>query len=249
MVYKEDVQVVVTFLAMLLVSWVVFLRFINIAEFSLFTLLIFMVCWTASAIVSTLHVFTPLVLNFTTISRKLHKNLVHAHVKNMAFVIGNISIWLLLGVVFYFSMQFIGYSLSSASIYIVVGYAAIIAGLYKILSPDHINASNIMSPGLFFSKNWRDGNKGAYSMGAHHALHVVSSYWVLALVLLLAGYANLLLLGILSVTIFAERISSRPVLLSRVLGMCFVVGGIATLFYSPLLFSFIGTQDVIYIAR
>lgn len=249
MVYKEDLHVAVTFILLLFISWLVFLRFVNFIEFNLLTLLIFIIIWLASVTVALLHIHTPLLLTFITVSKRLHKNSIHAYTKNIVFICGYISIWLLLGIVFYFAMQFFGYSLSSASIYIVVGYAAIIAGLYKVISLEHINTPKILSPELFFSKNWRDGHKGAYIMGAHHTFHTASSYWVMVIILLLAGYANLLLLGVLSLTIFAERMSSRPVFLSRVAGICFILAGIGILMYSPLLFSLIANNNVVLIAR
>lgn len=239
MMYKEDVNLVITFLAALFVSWLVFLRFVNVAEFNLLTLSIFIFVWLASVIVAMLPVFTPLILAFSTVSRKIHKRSVHAHIRNTSFVFGYISVWIILSALFYFAMQFFGYILSSASIYIVVGYAAVVAGLYKIISLEHINTPKIMSPELFFSKHWRDGHKGACAMGAHHAAHIISSYWLLVLIMLVAGFANFLLLGILSVTIFLERISSRPVFLSRIAGLCFVVAGIGLLLYAPFFISLV----------
>lgn len=241
MVYREDFQLVVTFLALLFISWLVFLRFAA-AELSTFTLVIFLVAWLASVIVATIHIFTPAVLTFGIVAHRLHRKSARKHTKNSLFVLGHLSAWLFLGVLFYFSMQFFGYSLSSKSLYIVVGYAAIIAGVYKFLSSEHINASRVMSPELFFSKHWRDGHRGAYAMGTHHAVHILSSYWPLTLVLLLAGFSSILLLGLLSATIFAERISTRPVFLSRITGMCFIAGGLAALMYTPLLLSVVGIK-------
>jgi predicted metal-binding membrane protein len=230
---KDDLRLVVTFMCLLLISWLVFLRFAAFGEFTLVTMAVFSVIWVASVFVAMFPVFAPLFLSFSTVSGKVHKRQSHAHVRNASFFAGYIAAWAALGAIFYFTMQFIGYATSSQSIYIAAGYAAIIAGVFKIISTDHINTPKIMSPELFFSKHWRKGHSGACVMGAHHAGHTMSAYWTLVLIMLLAGYVNALLLGAFAATVFAERSSSRPVYFSRVAGACFVGAGLGVLAFTP----------------
>lgn len=237
--YREDLQLAVTFMALLFISWLVFLRFIALTELSLLTLLIFTLVWVSSVTVALMHVFIPFVSTFAVIARSAHKRNLHVYISNLAFLCGYVSFWFSVAAAFYLAMGFFGYSLSSGSIYIVAGYVAIIAGLYKVISRDHIGTPRIMSPHLFFLKNWKDGHGGAFFMGLHYMFHAASSYWLLMILMLLAGYSNILLLGAFTITIFAESNSSKPLFMSRVMGLCFIFVGVTTLFYAPFLMSLV----------
>ena len=206
---------------------------------SSFWVLLFTLVWVSSVTVALMHVFIPFVSTFAVIARSAHKRKLHVYISNLAFLCGYVSFWFSVAAAFYLAMGFFGYSLSSESIYIVAGYVAIIAGLYKVISRDHIGTPRIMSPHLFFLKNWKDGHKGAFFMGLHYMFHAASSYWLLMILMLLAGYSNVLLLGAFTITIFAESNSSKPLFMSRVMGLCFIFVGVTTLFYAPFLMSLV----------
>lgn len=115
---------------------------------------------------------------------------------------------------------------SSAS----VGGAILVgAGLYQMSPLKSQCLSHCQSPLGFLMSRWRDGLRGAFSMGARHGLFCLGCCWALMCVLFAVGVMNLLWVAALALFVLIEKIGPAGVRVARAGGAILIVLGGAML--------------------
>ncbi len=107
-----------------------------------------------------------------------------------------------------------------ASVIVVVA-----AGLYQFTRPKEVCLSHCESPMGFVMHHWRAGRAGAVRMGTRHALYCIGCCWLFMLVLFVVGAMSLLWMGLVSIAIFAEKVGSERLPMSRIIGVILLVFG------------------------
>ena len=80
----------------------------------------------------------------------------------------------------------------------------------------------------FLMTDWREGQFGAFQMGARHGFFCLGCCWALMGVLFVAGIMNLVWVALLTVFVLIEKAGPKGVLLTRAAGVAMVLLGIAT---------------------
>jgi len=103
------------------------------------------------------------------------------------------------------------------------------AGAYQLTRSKAVCLSHCQSPMGFVMQHWRSGRVGAIRMGLRHSVYCLGCCWLLMLVLFVVGAMSLPWMGLVSIMIFAEKVSPPRYPVSRVLGgLLLVFGAIVT---------------------
>ncbi len=100
------------------------------------------------------------------------------------------------------------------------------AGAWQVTRTKEVCLTHCQSPLGFVMGHWRSGARGAWRMGAGHALYCIGCCWLFMLVLFVTGAMSLVWMGAISLAIFVEKIGWRPVLVSRGIGVLLVAAGV-----------------------
>jgi predicted metal-binding membrane protein len=104
------------------------------------------------------------------------------------------------------------------------------AGAYQLSPLKSACLNQCRSPLGFLMNEWRDGPKGALSMGLRHGAYCLGCCWMLMALLFVLGVMNLLWIAALSAFVLAEKIVPGSRWLSRSSGVLLMVWGIVLLF-------------------
>ena len=103
----------------------------------------------------------------------------------------------------------------------------IAAGVYQVTRTKEVCLTHCQTPMSFVTLHWRSGRLGSVRMGLRHAAYCLGCCWLFMIALFVAGAMSLVWMGVLSVAIFAEKLTTRPVAVSRGIGVVLlIVGGL-----------------------
>jgi len=85
------------------------------------------------------------------------------------------------------------------------------------------------SPLGFLTTEWREGARGALTMGLRHGAYCVGCCWVLMSLLFVAGVMNLLWIAAITVFVLVEKIVPRGDVVGRIAGGVLVGVGLMLL--------------------
>lgn len=114
------------------------------------------------------------------------------------------------------------------------GLLVMASGVYQFSALKDYCLTQCRSPLTFFLAHWRDGLRGAVSLGVHHGAHCIGCCWALMALMLLGGTMSLGWTAALSVVMLLEKAIPGGRILSRIVGITLIVGG-AVLIGSPLI--------------
>ena len=100
------------------------------------------------------------------------------------------------------------------------------AGVYQLTPAKSACLRHCQSPLGFLMSNWRDGARGAVSMGMRHGLYCLGCCWAAMGVLFVVGVMNLAWVGLLTVFILLERFGRAGMLAARVGGIVMLAAGV-----------------------
>lgn len=109
---------------------------------------------------------------------------------------------------------------------ILASVLLIIAGIYQWTPLRDACMSHCRSPFGFFLSNWREGTRGAYTMGVRHGVYCVGCCWAIMALALVFGVMNLLWMALVIVFLLLERANFFGLWMSRVAGTLLAVWGI-----------------------
>ena len=83
------------------------------------------------------------------------------------------------------------------------------------------------NPLAFFMAHWRDGARGALSMGVHHGMICIGCCWALMLLMFAAGTMNLVWVAGLGLAMLLEKVLPGADRMGRLGGIALILAGIA----------------------
>jgi predicted metal-binding membrane protein len=154
--------------------------------------------------------------------------------KTAAFIGTYLMVWTLTGIFLLVIWSTVMNSLlimySSRDIEIVAGIMLLISGIYQFSSLKRKCLGYCESPLAFFMKRWK-GNKlrSGLTMGFYHGLYCLGCCWPYFLLMIALGWMNIFWMGLFAGIIFAEKIWTKGIYVSKATGIVFVIIGILTM--------------------
>ena len=112
---------------------------------------------------------------------------------------------------------------------IVYGIILMAAGAYQFSPLKSKCLGYCESPMSFFMRRWKSGTVGAVKMGTYHGLYCLGCCWPYFLLMVALGLMNLLWMGVFAGIIFAEKVWSRGILISKAVGIGLIIIGLFTI--------------------
>jgi predicted metal-binding membrane protein len=153
---------------------------------------------------------TPMILTFATINRRRRER-GQTYVPTAAFAVGYLVAWggfSLIATATQWGLEqaaLLSPMMTAASPLLGAGLC-LAAGVYQFTPLKYACLEHCRSPFDFILNQWRDGARGALSMGVRHGLFCVGCCWVLMALLFVGGVMNLLWIAALAVFVFAEKL-------------------------------------------
>ena len=195
--------------------------------------LLFLPVWVSMMAAMMFPSVVPMVSLFSAVGRS-RRSAGGSAVPTWVFLAGYLAVWSLFGAGAYLlslavpAVGMAGPGLLTHSP-LVGGVVLVLAGLYQWSPLKGVCLRHCRSPLGFLLHSWRDGYRGAFSMGFTHGGYCVGCCWGLMVVLFAVGLMNLGWMVLLAAVIFAEKIVRRGPLIGRLAGFGLVVFGLTTL--------------------
>jgi len=106
------------------------------------------------------------------------------------------------------------------------GLVFLLAGVYQLTPLKQSCLHHCRSPFGFLFSRWRDGWRGALSMGAEHGAFCLGCCWLLMALLFVVGVMNLLWVAALTLFVFGEKLLRGGVWIARISGVAMAAYGI-----------------------
>ena len=175
----------------------------------------------------------PVMLLILTVYRRRGGS--DARISGALFVIGYLMIWVAFsavataGQVLLHRAALLTPEMSSRST-LVAGAILIIAGVYQWLPIKSACLTHCRSPLGFLTTHWRDGARGALSMGLGHGWFCVGCCWTLMALLFVVGVMNLLWVALIAAFVLLEKLTPAGPVVGRVAGVLLIAWGAYLLF-------------------
>lgn len=151
----------------------------------------------------------PMILNFSAIQAR-RRSSGRPYVPVSVFAAAYILVWVIFGLL---ALGFAAGTdvLAERSDWLMSNWARIAgtllvaAGVYQLTPLKHHCLHKCRSPIAFLLEHWRDGWRGAFTMGFRHGLYCAGCCWLLFVIIVPLGVMNLLAMGAIGVLIFAEK--------------------------------------------
>jgi predicted metal-binding membrane protein len=88
-----------------------------------------------------------------------------------------------------------------------VAPTALAAAAYQLAPLKQVCLKHCRGPLSFFLQHWRDGIRGALTMGTRHGTYCVGCCWLLMLVLLVLGVMSITWMAVVSIAIAIEKLT------------------------------------------
>ena len=112
---------------------------------------------------------------------------------------------------------------------IVYGILLLISGAYQFTPLKTTCIRYCESPLSFFMRRWKSGTDGAIKMGIYHGLYCLGCCWPYFLLMVAMGWMNILWMGLFAGIIFAEKVWSKGIYVSKTAGIILIVLGLTTI--------------------
>ncbi len=99
------------------------------------------------------------------------------------------------------------------------------AGIFQWSSLKYACLSHCRTPLGFIMTEWREGTKGALTMGLRHGAFCLGCCWVLMALLFVLGVMNLLWIAALAGFVLVEKIAPAGHWVSRMSGVVLMIWG------------------------
>jgi len=105
----------------------------------------------------------------------------------------------------------------------------IAAGVYQWLPVKQSCLRHCRSPLGFLTTSWKEGPRGAVTMGITHGAFCVGCCWMLMALLFVAGVMNIVWVAALSAVVLLEKIVPAGPVIARVAGILLIAAGVSLL--------------------
>ena len=99
------------------------------------------------------------------------------------------------------------------------------AGIFQWSPLKYACLSHCRTPLGFIMTEWREGTKGALTMGLRHGAFCLGCCWVLMALLFVLGVMNLLWIAALAGFVLIEKIAPAGLWVSRISGVVLMIWG------------------------
>jgi predicted metal-binding membrane protein len=83
----------------------------------------------------------------------------------------------------------------------------------------------------FLLDSWREGYLGAFRMGIKHGLFCLGCCWLLFIILFPLGVMNVTIMAVITVLIFAEKVSPIGWRIARVAAIVLIIYGVVVILF------------------
>jgi predicted metal-binding membrane protein len=111
----------------------------------------------------------------------------------------------------------------------IAGALLVGAGVYQLTPLKRVCLARCRTPLSFMLSYWREGRRGAMSMGLRHGLYCLGCCWVLFVVLFSLGVMNAVAMLAVTALIFAEKVLPRGELVARAAAVMLVAYGVVAI--------------------
>ncbi|MGZ3662975.1 MAG: DUF2182 domain-containing protein [Ktedonobacterales bacterium] len=194
---------------------------------------LFLAIWVAMMVAMMFPSAASMILMFATVSAGKRQR-AQAFVPTWVFVSGYLLVWALFGVAAYI-IAAVADQLAGQSMWLmenaarIGGLILVIAGLYQLSPLKNVCLTKCRTPTQFILTSWRDGYGGALRMGLEHGLYCLGCCWLLFVILFPLGMMNIVVLGLLTALIFAEKCLPIGRLASRIAAGVLIAYGIVVI--------------------
>jgi len=106
------------------------------------------------------------------------------------------------------------------------GVLLIVAGVFQWTPLKNSCLSNCRSPLRFLMTEWREGKRGAFTMGLRHGTYCTGCCWILMALLFVAGAMNIWWIAVIALLVLLEKLAPRGLLIGRIAGGLFMLSGV-----------------------
>jgi predicted metal-binding membrane protein len=186
--------------------------------------------WSEMMVAMMLPSATPMILTFAAVNRK-RAELARPFTSTIVFLSGYLLVWVAFSAIATVA-QWILHSFSLLSSMMVstsatLGAALLIAaGIFQWTPFKQSCLAHCSNPLGLLMNDWREGNRGALTMGLRHGVYCTGCCWLLMLLLFVTGVMNVWWIAILSVFVLLEKALPRGNALGKVAGLALIIWGI-----------------------
>ena len=171
----------------------------------------------------------PMILTFAMINRKRQEQQ-EPYVPTVVFLLGYLAVWSSFAAAATAAQgglnaaALLSPMMASSTPYLGGGLL-LAAGIFQWSSIKYACLSRCRSPLGFIMTEWRDGSKGALTMGLRHGAFCLGCCWVLMALLFVLGVMNLLWIAALAGFVLIEKIAPSGRWVSRISGVALLLWG------------------------
>jgi predicted metal-binding membrane protein len=111
----------------------------------------------------------------------------------------------------------------------VTGAILIGAGVYQWMPLKQSCLSHCQSPLGFLTTSWKEGKRGAISMGIKHGAFCLGCCWALMALLFAGGVMNLAVVAAISIAVLIEKVVPAGQMIARIYGVLLITAGILSM--------------------
>ncbi|MGI9415477.1 MAG: DUF2182 domain-containing protein [Hyphomicrobiales bacterium] len=187
------------------------------------------VMWAVMMVAMMLPSAAPMILMFSTISRKHRADGRHFPPVGI-FALGYVLAW----TGFSLAATLLQWGLQSLALMspmmkttspVIGGALFAVAGIYQFTPLKHVCLRHCRSPLGFLLTRWRDGHRGALIMGFEHGAFCLGCCWALMIVLFAVGVMNLFWVAAIAVFVLIEKLVPGGETVARMAGICLIAAG------------------------
>lgn len=108
----------------------------------------------------------------------------------------------------------------------IAGAVLVLAGVYQLTPLKTVCLRHCRSPLSFVVTHWREGRAGSTVMGLQHGGFCLGCCWLLLVMLFPLGVMNVAAMGVLTLIVFAEKVTPWGIRIARALGLGLIACGI-----------------------
>lgn len=170
----------------------------------------------------------PVVLIYAGLQRRRENRRLPATV--VCFGLGYLAVW----TAFSAAMTLVQWALHEAlllspamamSSRVAAGAILCVAGLYQLTPWKRVCLTHCRSPLGFLMTNWRDGKRGALTMGMRHGAFCLGCCWALMGVLFVTGVMALAWVAALALLVLLEKVGPGGLQVARLSGIVLIAAG------------------------
>jgi predicted metal-binding membrane protein len=176
--------------------------------------------WVAMTIAMLLPSATPMVATYSALRSEV-AGVPRACAGALAFVCGYLGTWVVAGLAAYAAVSAIGLEREPYT----AGFLLVAAAGYQLTPLKRRCLAHCRVPMAFMLSRWRDGESGAFAMGASLGAWCIGSGWALMAALYALGALSVAWMAVIALLIAAERMAPVRDLAARaVAGVLFALG-------------------------